>query len=111
MDWNEKFKNAINSIYSESNFTKLGIELFSLTEFYVKNENSGFEAEFDKALADSEIMKQHFFNFGHPSPVSASKIEPKIGEKVDYETLQAVALAENDKNYDKTVVVCLRHFL
>ena len=52
----------------------------------------------------SEVMKKEFHNFGHPSPVSKPKITPEIGETVDYESLEAVALPETDKNYDKTIL-------
>ena len=110
MDWNERFQHAINSIYTETNFSKLGEELFSLTEYYVDNDHHELEEKYDEALEKSEIMKTHFKNFGHPSLLSEPVNPAKIGETVSFDDLTPVIPIKTG-NFHKTVIVCLRHFL
>eukprot|EP00493_Phyllostaurus_siculus_P015995 UN16240 len=112
MNWHQKFKHAINSIHNESNFSNLGKELFNLTKFYLENDFSGYEDQYDSALENSEVMKQHFQDMGHPSMVSKSVRESKLGEFIEYKKLEPVVLPEIEETcVNRTVIVCLRHFL
>ena len=106
MDWDARFSQAINAIYSESDFSKLGKQLFNLSEFYLENDISGFEEKYDQALEESPIMKAKFQDI-----VTKPEIEAQIGSKLDFSNLEPVALPEQNNSYKRTIVICLRHFL